>query len=154
MVKTIYLTADALTTLKGELKFLQKEKRTEVSERIKRAREMGDLSENAEYEAALDEQALLENRIVYLEDTLRSAKVIKNGDKIQNEVVIGSTVVVDIGGKKDEFLIVGRVEANPLKKKISNESPMGKVLIGSKIGEIKEVKTPTVSYSVKVLEIK
>jgi transcription elongation factor GreA len=152
--KTTYLTATGLDEVKQELSFLKKTKRVEIAERIQRARDFGDLAENAEYEAALDEQALVENRIESLESTLRSAKVIKTPEVQSGIVVIGSTVKVEMDGETDEFTIVGRVEANPIQKRISNESPVGSALLGAQVGETVEVATPVVRYKCKVLEIK
>lgn len=152
--KTTYLTAAGLDEVKQELGFLKKTKRVEIAERIQRARDFGDLAENAEYEAALDEQALVENRVEELERVLRSAKVIKTPESESGIVVIGSTVRVEMDGQDDEFTIVGRVEANPAQKRISNESPVGSALLGAKIGEEVEVATPIVRYKCKVLEIK
>ncbi len=149
-----YFTASGLENTKGELNHLKRIRRLEVAERISRARDFGDLAENAEYEAALDEQALVENRIEELESVLRNAKVIKVAPKDSDLVMIGSTVKVEMGGEIDEFTIVGKVEANPLKKRISNESPVGSALLGAKIGEVVEVATPIVRYKCKVLEIK
>jgi transcription elongation factor GreA len=152
--KNIYLTAAALDELKNEIIFLKKVKREEVAQRIQMAKELGDPSENSEYEAALDEQALVENRIAELDRILRYANVIKAGVGIPEVVVLGSTVTVEMQGIRDAYTIVGGVEANPKEKKISNESPIGSVLLGSRIGEEKEVVTPLVSYKVKVIDIK
>lgn len=152
-VKSTYLTPQGLEQVKTELNYLKKIKRTQVTERIKNAREFGDLAENSEYDAAMDEQAMVENRIVELEEALRNAKVIVK--ETNNEfVVIGSTVKIEMEGEIDEFTIVGRVEANPAKKRISNESPVGSSLLGAKVGEEVDVTTPIVKYKCKVLEIK
>lgn len=149
--KNIYLTSKGLEDAKTELNFLRKTKRQEIVERIKQAREFGDVSENSEYNAALEEQQLVEARIEELEKVLREAKIIESS---QNEIVsIGSTVKVKIGPEVNEFTIVGRVEADPSKKKISDESPLGKVLLGKKTGEEVEVITPDVRYKCKILEI-
>ena len=117
------------------------------------AKSLGDLSENSEYDAALEEHAIVEKRIAELEETLKGAKVIDNVTK-SDFVVIGSTVVIEMEGEVDEFTIVGSVEADPSKKKISNESPVGAALLGAKVGESVEVTTPIVRYRCKVLEIK
>lgn len=152
-VKKVYLTPGGLVEAKNELEFLVHTKRAEVSERIQRARDFGDVTENSEYDAALEEQTLIENRIGYLEDVLSNAQII---DEKQSSdfVVIGSTVKIEMGGEIDEFEIVGKVEANPLKKKISNESPLGSSILGLKVGEVIEVSTPIVKYKAKVLHIK
>lgn len=152
-VPKVYLTSKGLEEAQVELNFLKTEKRAQVAERIQRAREFGDVVENAEYDAALDEQTLVENRIIYLEDVLKNAKVIDSGPKSEF-VVIGSTVKVELDGEVDQLTIVGKVEANPAKKKISNESPLGSALLGAKKGEMVEVATPIVRYKCKVLEIK
>lgn len=150
---SVYLTNDGLKEAQEELHFLKTEKRAQITERIQKAREFGDISENSEYDAALDEQALVENRIVYLEDILKDAKVISESPD-SDFVVIGSKVSVEIEGAVDEFTIVGKVEADPSKKKISNESPLGAALLGAKNGEEVVVKAPIVSYKCKVLKIK
>lgn len=151
--KNTYLTATGLSEAKAELEYLKKTTRTQIAERIHQAREYGDLAENSEYDSAMEDQALTENRIEQLENILKSAKLIE--DKHTNDfVVIGSTVSVEMDGELDEFTIVGRVEADPSKKRISNESPLGSTLLGAKKGEIVEVATPIVRYKCKVLEIK
>lgn len=152
-VPKVYLTSNGLEEAQVELNFLKTTKRAQVAERIQRAREFGDVVENAEYDAALDEQTLVENRIIYLEDVLKNAKVITSEPK-SDFVVIGSTVKVEMDEEIDELTIVGKVEANPAKKKISNESPLGSALLGAKKGEVVEVATTIVRYKCKVLEIK
>lgn len=149
----VYLTPEGLKEAQVELDFLKTKKRDEVTERIRRAREFGDVAENAEYEAALDEQALVENRIAYLEDIIKNAKIITEIPK-SDFVVIGSTVKVKTDEGIDEFTIVGKVEANPAKKRISNESPLGSALLGAKVGDTVEVTTLIVKYKCKVLEIR
>ncbi len=151
--KKVYLTPKGLADAKEELEFLKKTKRTEIANRIQQAREYGDLAENSEYDAALEEQAMMESRISELENTLKGAKVIANVP-IADFVVIGSTVKIEMDDGIDEFTIVGRFEADPSKKRISNESPLGSALIGAQKGEVIEVATPIVRYKCKVLEIK
>ncbi len=151
--RVTYLTPEGLKEARAELEYLKTEKRTQVADRIQKARELGDITENAEYDAALDEQTLIENRIIYLEDVLRNAKIISKTSG-SDFVVIGSTVKVEMDGEIDEFTIVGKMEANPAKKRISNESPVGSALLGAKDGEIVEVTTPIVRYKVKILRIK
>lgn len=151
--KNVYLTAKGLSDAKAELEFLKHTKRAQIAEIIHQAREYGDLAENSEYDAALEEQAMAESRILELENILKSAKVII--EEHNNEfVVIGSTVKIEMDDGIDEFTIVGRVEADPSKKRISNESPLGQALVGAKKGEVVEVATPIVRYKCKVLEIK
>lgn len=152
-VKNVYLTAKGLADAKAELEFLKKTKRFQIAERIHQAREYGDLAENSEYDVAMEDQALTENRIAELENILKNAKLISEEHDNQF-VVIGSTVRIEMDDGIDEFTIVGRVEADPSKKKISNESPLGLSLLGAKKGEEVEVTTPIVKYKCKVLEIK
>lgn len=151
--KNVYLTAKGFSDAKAELEFLKKTKRAQIAERIHQAREYGDLTENSEYDAAVEDQSLIENRIAELENILRGAKVIID-QHTQDFVVIGSTVKIEMDDGIDEFTIVGRVEADPSKKRISNESPLGLALIGAKKGEEVEIATPIVRYKAKILEIK
>lgn len=147
-----YFTSEGLKEAREELHYLQTVKRNEIADRIQKAREFGDIEENAEYDAALDEQVLVEGRITYLENVLKNAQVIDEHSK-KDFVVIGSTVSVEIEGSIDKFTIVGKMEANPVKKLISNESPLGIALLGAKVREEVEVKAPIVSYKCKVLKI-
>lgn len=151
--KETYLTSKGLTSVKDELEFLKRHKRAEIAQKIQQAREYGDLTENSEYDAAMDEQGMVENRIAELEGIIKESRVIEE-DSDADFVVIGSTVKVEMDNEIDEFTIVGRVEADPSKKKISNESPLGMALLGAKIGEEVEVATPIVRYKCKVLEVK
>lgn len=151
--KDVYLTPEGLKEAREELHYLQTEKRNQIAERIQKAREFGDIEENSEYDAALDEQVLVENRIAYLEEILKNPKLI-NEHSNSEFVVIGSTVAVEIDKAVDEFTIVGKMEADPAKKLISNESPLGIALLGAKIGEEVDVRAPIVSYKCKVLKIK
>ncbi|MCR4324812.1 MAG: transcription elongation factor GreA [Candidatus Curtissbacteria bacterium] len=153
MAKKFILTKEGLANLKEEYEVLVKEKRPAVTERIQRAREFGDLAENSEYDAAKEEQTLLENRITRLEEILAKHQIIQVSQKA-DFVVIGSTIVVEVDGEKDEFTIVGTTEANPSERKISNESPVGAALLGAKVGEVVEVTTPIVRAKYKILEIK
>ena len=153
MTKNVYLTAKGLADAKVELDYFKKTKRAQIAERIHQAREYGDLTENSEYDVAVEDQSLIENRISELENIVRDAKVIAN-NHTQDFVVIGSTVKIEMDDGIDEFTIVGRVEADPAKKRISNESPLGSALIGAKKGEEVEVATPIVRYKAKVLDIK
>ena len=151
--KNVYLTSTGLVDAKAELEFLKKTKRAEIAERIHQAREYGDLAENSEYDSAMEDQSLTENRISELENILKNAKVIAS-EHSNDFVVIGSTVKIEMDDGIDEFTIVGRVEADPSKKRISNESPLGSTLLGAKKGEVIEVATPIVRYKCKVLDIK
>lgn len=152
--KKNYVTSKGLQEAQSELDYLKKVKRKEVTERIQRAREFGDLSENSEYDAALEESNLTESRITELEEMLNNVQIIKEGKVKSDFVVIGSTVAIELDGQVDEFTIVGTMEADPSQKKISNESPMGSALLGAKVGETVEVATPIVRYKCKVLEIR
>ena len=149
----VYLTAQGLDKLKVEYDELVKQKRPEVAQRIARARDFGDLSENAEYDEAKNDQSFIEGRIEVLETILRNTQVIA-ATASSDCVVIGSTVKVECEGEVDEFTIVGSVEANPAKKRISNESPVGKALLGAKVGDEVWVTTPVVRVKYKILGIK
>jgi transcription elongation factor GreA len=146
MQKDVILTPEGLEKLKQEIEFLSGEKRREVAERIKEAREFGDISENSEYDDAKNEQMMLEARIATLEEKLRSATVI-DASELDNDVVrVGVTVNVKDGdGKSDIFMIVGSTEADPSAqpKKLSNESPVGKALLGHKRGDTVDVALPS-----------
>lgn len=142
MEKATYVTQEGLDKLKSELEWLKTTKRKDIASRIASAKELGDLSENAEYSDAKEEQALMETRVLELEDTLRRVQVIQKtvGSKT---VIIGSHIVVlDETGKKREFDIVGSNEANPLEGKISNESPLGKAFLGHKVDDAVKVTVP------------
>ena len=153
MDKKFILTRQGLVSLKSEYDELTKVKRTQITKRIQTAREFGDLAENSEYDAAKEEQSLLETRIAQLEDVLKRTQIIEPVKKA-DFVVIGSTIVVEIEGEKDEFTVVGTMEADPSKKKISNESPVGTAILGAKVGEVVEVVTPIIRAKYKILEIK
>ena len=150
-----YLSAHGFSKLKEELAFLKDKKRNEIAERLEYAKSLGDLSENAEYQEAKEEQQQIEERIVDLEDILSRAVLISNST-VRDFVDIGSTVVTrrEGGEKEDAFLIVGREEADPSQNRISNESPLGRALIGKKKGEEIEVFTPKGGTRYKILDIK
>jgi len=150
--EAVYLTSEGLKKLQQENKYLVEVKRKEVAERISKAREYGDISENSEYDTAREEQSFTEGRILELEDILRYAQEIVSG-KNSDVVAIGSKVKVEVEGDEDEFIIVSSVEADPMQGKISNESPVGKALIGSKIGDVIIVAS-TIKATYKILEIK
>ena len=143
MPKDVILTPEGLANLKAELEHLSTDRRREVAARIKEAREFGDISENAEYDDAKNEQAMLEARIAQLEEKLRSATVIDADDLGTDVVRVGSVVhVKDEDGKSTKYTIVGSAEANPAEHKLSNESPVGKALLGRKRGEEVVFATP------------
>ena len=149
-----YVTEQGLADMKKELDYLKTEKRPKVIAALKEARALGDLSENAEYDAARSEQSDTENRIVTLEKMIENAIVIKEGAK--DLVSVGSTVVIEYleDGEKDEYTIVGVKEADPFANKISNASPIAKAILGHKQGETVVVASPNGDYKVKVAEIK
>jgi transcription elongation factor GreA len=152
----VILTPEGHERLKQEIEQLRTVKRREVAERIRIAREFGDIQENAEYDDAKNEQALLEHRIAMLEDRLRSARVIEKGDITTDVVSVGTHVRLrDVDAKKTfEYHIVGSAEANPAENRLSNESPVGRAIIGKKKGETVEVTAPRGSLKFKILEIK
>ena len=155
-MKEIILTKEGYNALKKEIEGLSTTRRREVAERIKIAREFGDIAENAEYDAAKTEQAMLEARIAKLEERLASARVIEKREISKDVVSVGSTVRLrDVDAKQTvEYRIVGSAEANPAELKLSNESPVGKAIMGHKKGETVEVTTPRGSMKYKILEIK
>ncbi|MCL2418124.1 MAG: transcription elongation factor GreA [Conexibacteraceae bacterium] len=154
MPKDVILTPEGLATLKAELEHMSTVRRREVAARIKEARDFGDISENAEYDDAKNEQAMIEARIAALEDKLRSATVIDASD-LDNEVVRVGTVVhvVDGEGDKRKYTIVGSAEAKPAELKLSNESPVGKALMGRKKGETVTFATPKGERQLKISRI-
>jgi transcription elongation factor GreA len=143
MPKDVILTPDGLQKLKDELEELSTVKRREVADRIKEAREFGDISENSEYDDAKNEQAMLEQRIAQLEERLRSAQVIDAKDLGTDVVRVGSEVNVkdEDTGASSKFMIVGSAEAKP-PERLSNESPVGKALVGRKKGDVVDVVLP------------
>ena len=155
-MKDVILTREGYTKLRKEIEQLSTTRRREVAERIKVAREFGDIAENAEYDAAKNEQAMLEARIAKLEERLASARVIEKREISKDVVSVGSTVRLrDVDAKQTvEYRIVGSAEANPAELKLSNESPVGRAIIGHKKGETIEVTTPRGSLKYKILEIK
>ena len=151
--KEIYVTTTGLEEMKSELDNLIQVKRPEVIKALKEARALGDLSENAEYDAARQEQAQTEARIKELESMIENAVVIENVDT--NEVSIGTKVTIEYVGDDDteEYSIVGVKEADPFNNKISNESPIARAILGKKIGDIVSVDSPNGKYDVKVVAI-
>ena len=151
--KKIYLTEEGLNELKKELDFLKLEKRPEIINALKDARALGDLSENAEYDAARSEQASTEARIKELEKMLENVEII-SGVKT-DAVALGTKVKLEYVGddETDEFSIVGSKEADPFSNKISNESPIAQAILGHKVGDIVNVVSPNGEYQVKVVEI-
>lgn len=152
--KKSFLTPEGLVKIKKELDELINTRRPKVQQRIQRAREFGDISENSEYDAALEEQAFIEGKTSDLEEVLRSAELIDTRQKKADFVVIGSTIRVEINDEIHNFTIVGSMEADPAKGMISNESPVGKTLLGAKVGEVIEITVGPVKSKLRVLEVK
>ncbi|MEF2247587.1 MULTISPECIES: transcription elongation factor GreA [unclassified Paenibacillus] len=154
--KQIILTQDGLKKLEEELENLKSVKRREVAERIKIAIGYGDISENSEYEDAKNEQAFIEGRIITLEKMLRNARIINNDEIDIDTVSIGSIVTVEDleFGDTMEYAIVGTAESDPLKNRISNESPVGKAILGKKKDTIVEVNVPAGIIQYKIIDIK
>lgn len=155
MDKKNILTYQGLQKLEEELQNLKVVRRKEVAQKIKEAREQGDLSENAEYDAAKDEQRDIEARIEDIEKILKNAEVVVEEEVELDKISIGCKVkILDVEENEElEYKIVGSTEANSLKGKISNESPVGKALLGAKIGDVVKVETHVGELGYKVLEI-
>ncbi|MCX7955843.1 MAG: transcription elongation factor GreA [Patescibacteria group bacterium] len=147
------LTQQGFEKLKKELEELKNQKRPQAVERLAKARSMGDLSENSEYTAAKEELAFVEGRIQEIEEILKNAQVAENPSN-DTIVELGETIVVEKNQEKITFTIVGEYEADPINGKISVNSPIGKGLIGKKVGEIVEIETPSGKNIYKILEIK
>ncbi len=147
------MTADGFLALEEELNELKTVKRPQVIEAIKDARAQGDLSENADYDAARNDQAVLEARIKELEHMIDHAKIIEGGAK--GVVSLGSTIKISYidDDEEEEYKIVGSLEANPFENRISNESPIGKAVLNKKAGDIVSVESPNGSYDVKIISI-
>jgi transcription elongation factor GreA len=144
MSRDVILTREGLEKLQAELEHLETEGRRQVADRIKEARDFGDISENSEYDDAKNEQAQIEARIIQLQDRIRSATVVDHDDVSTDRVQVGSTVsFTDEGSGKDQvYTIVGSAEASPSEGKLSNESPVGKALLGGKLGSVVTVQLP------------
>lgn len=150
-----YLTQDGADDLRRELQDLKTVKRPELAARLKEAISQGDLSENADYHDAKEQQAFMEGRIQYLEEMLRSATIIADGVAKPNVVRVGVEVTVQEEGEKPEtYAIVGAAEANPREGKISNESPLGSALMGHKVGDKVKVDAPAGQLTFKIKAIK
>lgn len=153
--KKVILTYSGLRELEEELQNLKLVRRKDVAEKIKEARAQGDLSENAEYDAAKEEQAEIESRIVEIEKLLKNVEVIDEEEVSLDSINVGCKVrIYDMEFDEEvDYAIVGSTEADPLEYKISNESPVGSALIGAKVGEEVEVETPNGLIKLKVLDI-
>jgi len=152
-MKKVQLTNQGFEKLKNELEELKNKTKQEVLTRLNQARAMGDLSENSAYSAAKEELNLIEGRITELEEILKNAEIVE-GNNNKNTVQVGSSVVVEINGKKEKFEIVGEFEADPLNKKLSHTSPIGQALTGKKVGDWVEVEVPAGKIKYKVVDIK
>ena len=155
MEKEIVLTYNRLKELEAELEYLKTEKRKEVSEKIKVARGFGDLSENAEYDEAKKEQGEVEVKIANLENMLKKAKVIDEDEIDTSKVAVGTKVIIyDLDFEEEvSYEVVGSTEASPDLNKISDESPLGRAIIGAKCGETVTVEAPNGEYQVKIISI-
>lgn len=154
--KEVILTKDGYNKLIEELHYLETKRRKEVAQRLKESIEFGDLSENSEYDDAKNEQAFVEGRIIQINDMLSMAKVIEDNGHKSSRIGIGSLVVLlDVEfGDEEEYQIVGSFEADPTNHKISNESPVGRAIMGKKAGDTVQVRVPEGSLEYKILEIK
>jgi len=151
-MSTQYVSAEFLAKLKEELHDLKTVKRRELAGRIETAKSLGDLSENAEYHEAKDALGFIEGRILEIDDLLKNAIVIEE-EKGGSNVRVGSSVAVSVNGKEKKFTIVGSNEADPLTGKISNESPIGRALLGAKVGDEVDVETPSGTAVYEILRI-
>lgn len=150
-----YLTEEGASELRRELEELKSVKRPELAAKLKEAISQGDLSENADYHDAKEQQAFLEGRITYLEEMLRSAKIISDTPTKSKIVNVGSEVTVQEGNDSPEtFVIVGAAEANPREGRISNESPLGQALLGRKVGDKVKVDAPAGQLVFKIKSIR
>jgi len=154
MPERTYLTAEGLAKLEAELEYLRTVRRQEVAARIQRATEIGGTVDNAEYDEAKNEQAFIEGRILTLENIINNAIIIPEKPKNSGVVQVGSTVtVLTDKNKKEKFIIVGSTETDPSKGKISNVSPIGKALLGKRVGEEAEVRIPAGKIRFKIVSI-
>lgn len=152
MSKKYLLNPEGLLKLNEELKVLVTEKRKDVIERIREAAAHGDLSENADYAQAREEQSFIEGRIQEIEDMIKNAEIITHAANT-NSVTVGSTIVVKVNGEEKTYAIVGSNEANPTAGKISNESTVGRALLGKKVGEKATVETPAGDKEYEIVSI-
>ncbi len=155
LYKDVVLTPEGMTKLQEEIDYLSTTKREEVAGRIKEAREFGDISENSEYDDAKNDQAMLEHRIIVLQEKLRRARIIKVTEISTEKVSLGSTVTLKDLDHDEEFTytIVGSAEADPVNQRLSNESPVGQAILGRKVGEKVTVPAPAGSMRYEVVRI-
>ena len=154
MAEKQFLTQEGFKKLKEDLKNLRELSRTTVAAKMKDAREMGNVLENVVFDAAVEEQNYIDTKIQEIEDVLSNAHIVSKGDLKKNIVNIGSRVVVEFEGKTDTFTVVGSAEADPMNRYISNESPVGKALLGAKLGDLVKVETPIFKVVYKIKEIR
>jgi len=156
MAEQVMLTEEGFEKLENELEYLETEKRREVAKRIKVAREFGDISENSEYDDAKNEQAFVEGRIQEIKNMLNNAHVVKDEEVTDKKVNLGTTVMLhDLDSdEKISYTLVGSAEADPLNYKISNESPIGKAILGHAIGDEVRVETPAGEVDYEIISIK
>ena len=153
--KEFFLTSEGYLELETELNYLKTDKRNEVLNSLKESRALGDLSENAEYDSAREEQGKLEARIKEVEYILEHATIIDDAQTEKDKVTIGSTVSLQYDGddEVEEYRIVGSQEADPFNNKISNESPIAMAILGKKVGDMAEVDSPNGTYKVKIVKV-
>ena len=152
--KEVYLTSAGLDEIKSELDTLKKVKRPEIIKAIKEARALGDLSENADYHAAREEQAIIEGRIQELEYMVDNAVIITEGASDRVKMGVNVTIKYEDDDDTEEYKIVGSMEADPFDNKISNESPIAKAIMGKKKGDVVTVESPNGKYNIELIEIK
>ena len=152
--KEVYLTSAGLDEIKSELDTLKKVKRPEIIKAIKEARALGDLSENADYHAAREEQAIIEGRIQELEYMVDNAVIITEGASDRVKMGVNVTIKYEDDEDTEEYKIVGSMEADPFDNKISNESPIAKAIMGKKKGDVVTVESPNGKYNIEIIEIK
>lgn len=152
--KEVYLTSAGLDEIKNELDTLKKVKRPEIIKAIKEARALGDLSENADYHAAREEQAIIEGRIQELEYMVDNAVIITEGASDRVKMGVNVTIKYEDDDDTEEYKIVGGMEADPFDNKISNESPIAKAIMGKKKGDVVTVESPNGKYNIEIIEIK
>ncbi|HAV10759.1 MAG TPA: transcription elongation factor GreA [Dehalococcoidia bacterium] len=151
--KKFLLTPNGLAKIERELEHLRTVRRPEVADKIKRAREMGGTENNAEYEDAKNEQSFIEGRILAFENTIKNATIIETTTS-PGIVELGDTILIENqDGKIEQFVLVGSAESNPIEGKISNESPVGKALLGKKIGDTVKVKIPAGSLELRIIQV-
>lgn len=150
----VYLTSEGFLEIEEELNHLKNERRPEIIKALKDARALGDLSENADYDAARDEQAKVEGRILELEKIMEKATIIESSK--DGKVGLGSTVTIYYidDDEEEEYMIVGSKEADPSENKVSNESPLAKAIIGAREGDVRSVESPNGKYDVKIVKVK